>query len=357
MPTRRFAWVQAAALAVALSGCASIGAQPALAPLPYHVGGRAVCEGGACARQWPGGYFETAFEGESIAFRIGPGDVVLRVLIDGQTHQTLNKPAPGLITIDGLPRGRHDIRIQVISENQYEASTFQGFFAPAGVRAIALPERTRRIEFIGDSHTVGYANTSTTRECPDAVIWDTTDTSQAFGPLIAAQINADYRVHAISGRGVVRNYNGRGGDTLPAAYDYALLNHLSRADDAGWTPDTIVIALGTNDFSTPLRDGEPWHTRQALHDDFERSYAAFLASLRAKYPGALIVVWSYDQPGGEIETQARRGFEHARANGVERLVYVPIHGLAMDACHWHPGLADHRAIADQIGAAIEAAAH
>lgn len=345
-----FAW----AFAVALTGCATLAdSQQALAPLPYAVGGRAHCVGAApqaCTRQWPGSYFETAFEGERVAFQLGRGDAVVRVLIDGQLQQTLNKPTPGRITIEGLTPARHEIRVEVISENQYEASTFEGFFAPSAAPA---RQRSRRIEFIGDSHTIGYGNTSTRRECPDAEIWDTTDTSQAFGPLIAARIGADYRVHAISGRGVVRNYNGRGGDTLPRAYDYTLFDHSVRADDSGWAPDALVIALGTNDFSTPLREGEPWADRQALRDDYVRSYAAFLTSLHARFPAAQILVWSFDTPGGEIETQARRAYEQAREHGVERLAYLPIHGLAMDACHWHPGLADHRALADQIAAALD----
>lgn len=345
----------ATVLALALAGCASVDAGPALTPLPYHVGGRALCDGAACTRQWPGSYFEAAFEGESVVFRLGPGDVALRVLIDGRMHQTLDKPAPGLVTIAGLPRGRHDIRVEIISENQYEASTFEGYFTPAGGRAAALEHRTRQIEFVGDSNTVGYANISSRRECTDAEVWETTDTSQAFGPLIAARMNADYRLHAISGRGVVRNYNGGAGDTLPEAYDYTLLNHSARADDAGWTPETLVIALGTNDFSTPLRDDERWADRLALRNDFETSYAAFLTSLHAKYPAALIVVWSMGEPGGEVDTHARRSVERARSGGIERLVYVPIHGLATDACHWHASLADHRAIADQLSAAIEAA--
>jgi hypothetical protein len=36
----------------------------------------------------------------------------------------------------------------------------------------------------------------------------TTDNSQAFGPKVAKHYAADYQVNAISGRGIVRNFNG-----------------------------------------------------------------------------------------------------------------------------------------------------
>src|SRR6185312_14756892 len=108
-----------------------------------------------------------------------------------------------------------------------------------------------QIEFIGDSHTVGYGNTSRTRECTQDDVWKTTDNSQSFGPLIAGHYAADYQINAISGRGIVRNYNGTPGDTLPVAYPYVLFDKKEEYSDPHWKPQIIVISLGTNDFSTP----------------------------------------------------------------------------------------------------------
>src|SRR5207237_1246644 len=82
-----------------------------------------------------------------------------------------------------------------------------GVFAAPGTVAAPLRHRRRAIEFIGDSHTVGYGNTSPGRACTEDQVWATTDTSRGIAPLTAARYAADYQVNAISGRGVVRNYN------------------------------------------------------------------------------------------------------------------------------------------------------
>jgi lysophospholipase L1-like esterase len=350
--------------ALALSACVSPApdavVEGPLTPLPYHVGGRAVCVAGEaasqeCTRQWPAGYFETAFTGERVVLSIGAGQASYKVSVDGATREYLRKPAAGVVAIGGLSHGAHIIRVDVISETQSEPSTFLGFFAPEGVEAASLPQRTRRIEFIGDSLTVGYANTSTTRECSDNDVWDTTDTSLSYGALLGARFNADYRINAISGRGVVRNYDGFIGDSLIQAYDYTLFNHDTREDDAAWRPDTIVIALGGNDFSTQLHEGERWADRDALRADYTRTYAAFLTRLRAAHPDALIVVWSLDQEGGEIESQVGPLVARLQSEGFQRLTYAPLRNLSMNACHWHPTAADDRAIADHIAAAIAAA--
>lgn len=74
-------------------------------PLPTRVSGRVQVErdrdGVAYRRQWPGSYFETAFAGRHAYFRVGPGDVSLRVLVDGRPAGSLVRPAAGLYAITG----------------------------------------------------------------------------------------------------------------------------------------------------------------------------------------------------------------------------------------------------------------
>jgi lysophospholipase L1-like esterase len=53
-----------------------------------------------------------------------------------------------------------------------------------------------------------------------------------------------------------------------------------------WKPQIIVVALGTNDFSTQLNPGERWKTRGELHSDYEKTSARFIQSLRAGNPDA-----------------------------------------------------------------------
>lgn len=332
-----------------------VAAEPAgLTVLPMAVHGRAARDGDAIVRQWPGSYIETAVRGGGVLLRLGAGDMALHVLVDGQAVQTLVKPAPGLYRIGGLSDAAHVVRVEVASESQAAPTVLGPFYATRGTVAAPLPRRARQIEFVGDSHTVGYGVTSPTRTCSAADVWETTDTSRGFGAILARRYGADYQVNAISGRGVVRNYDGFAAPKLPEVYPYVLFDRATPAAEPDWHPQVIVAALGTNDFSTPLHAGERWASRAALHADYEATYLRFLRTLRARDPQALIVLWATDLADGEIAAEEDKVVATLRAGGDRRVVFVPVTGLAFGGCNAHPSIADQRIIADRIGAAIAA---
>ena len=326
-------------------------------PLPLHSVGRVVASREGYRRQWPGSYFEAAFRGDDAYLKIGPGAVSLRVRIDGGATEKLVKPLPGYYRLTGLGEGVHRIRVDVTSESQAEPTLLGGIYVPAGKALPAPRPRARQIEFVGDSHTVGYGNTSDTRDCSEDQVWRTTDTSLGLAALTAAKYDADYQVNAISGRGIVRNYNGSAGTTLPRAYPFALLDQSHRYRDRAWRPQVVVVALGTNDFSTPLHAGEPWQTREQLHADYERNYVAFVRAIRAKHPKAFILLWSTDMSGGEIASEVAKVATALQSNGERRIAALTVGGLALNGCHYHPSLADDAKIADAIGRDLDGRDH
>ncbi|RZL35493.1 MAG: GDSL family lipase [Rubrivivax sp.] len=328
-----------------------VAAEPAgLKPLASSVNGRVVAQpDGMLLRQWPGTYAEAAFQGDEVYFRVGAGDVSLRVSVDGEAAVPLVKPAAGLYRVANFKRGgAHLLRVAVASESQGGATGFGGFLIGATAQPAPLPRRSRQIEFIGDSHTVGYGNTSATRQCSQADVWATTDTTRGVAALVAAHYGADYQANAISGRGVVRNFDGYKADTLPEAYPFALFDKSRKADDAGWQPRVIAIALGTNDFSTPLRTGEPWATREQLRAAYEATYARFADALHRRHPAAYIVLWIAAGDGAEVRSEVERVAEQVRRSGNPRIGFVPVAGLSMSGCDWHPSVADDRQIADAL---------
>jgi lysophospholipase L1-like esterase len=355
------------AMLVLLSMSAAAACQPAVTPaadtetkalreLQTTVHGRALRQPNGFERQWPGTYFETAFAGRSAVFKIGAGDVTAHILVDGKLVRTLVKPAPGAYRIDGLAAGRHRLRVEIANESQDAPSVFGGFYGARNVTPLRVVSPARQIEFIGDSYTVGYGNTSSTRDCSEDDVWKTTDTSGAFGPLVAKRYRADYQVNAISGRGIVRNYGGFQADTLPQAHPYALLNHRTPYADRAWRPQLIVISLGTNDFSTPLNAGEKWQTRDQLRADYENSYLRFVQQLRARNARASFILWATDTADGEVASETKRVVEKLRASGEKRVAFLLVPNLAFAGCHYHPSLADDRVIADRLIKAIEAQA-
>lgn len=324
-----------------------------LRPLPMSTGGRVQVErvektAANYTYQWPGAYFEATFKGTSVYFTVGPGDGILHVWVDSQPVGSLVKPADGSYRVDGLEHGTHTIRIEVANENQAAPATFRGFALPPNGKALASRERARQIEFIGDSYTVGYGNISPTRECTTDEVWATTDTSKAFGPIVARHYDADYQINAISGRGIVRNWDGTAGDPLPAAYPFVLFDKKTPYKDKTWRPQIIVIELGTNDFSTPLHPEERWKSRDELHADFESTYVRFVKQLRARSPNAFFILMASDGAEGEIQAEVQKVLSQLQAAGENRIDFIPMNALAMTGCHHHPSTADGKTVADSL---------
>lgn len=311
-------------------------------PLDLYIGGRAVpVQGGGYVYAWPGVYFEGAFSGDSVDVKVDDNQDNLYVYADGAHKLTLTRPGKATITLKDLGPGKHVVRIEKASETQAASGRFYGFFVASKDQALPAPSYSRRIEFIGDSYTVGYGNTSRGQSCSTADVDDTTDTSRAFAPLTAKAFNAAYRIQAFSGRGVVRNYNGIvPGETLPVLYRYALFDKSAGAPEDGWVPDVIVIGLGTNDFSTELHAGEAWATRDALRTDFAKSYAGFIAMLHGKYPAAHFILMASDLANHEIANGATAAADLAKAQGVSDIEVILFTGLDYQACHAHPSLKD-----------------
>lgn len=335
---------------------------PKLHPLAMAVGGRVLVTPSAAKSfggedytyQWPGTYFRAAFRGRKVFFRVGKGEEILHVVVDGKKSKPLVKPAPGVYEISKLNKGKHRIEIFVATESQAGPDTFGGFAIPRGEKARTVARRKRQMEFIGDSFTVGFGNLSRTRKCTDAEVWARTDDPRAFGPVTARHYDADYQVNAISGRGVVRNYNGSKGDTIPETYPYVLFDKQQKYVDPKWQPQVVVIGLGTNDFSTALNAGEPWKTREALHADFVATYVKFLDALRARDPKAYLIVWAADVAKGEVEREAKKAVQRFEQQGGGNIAYLPVNGLQFTACDGHPSLADHKTIARKLEKLIDA---
>jgi lysophospholipase L1-like esterase len=320
-------------------------------PASLHIGGRAhIDANGRVNQQWPGIYFEGTFSGETLTFNVDDINQY-KVYVDGRQRLFLSRESHTKLTLKNLGRGSHSLRIEKISESQDQSSIF-GTIEANNLKA--FPARTRQIEFIGDSFTVGYGNTSPKRECTTDEVWATTDTSQAFGPLTAKAYNADYQINAFSGRGVVRNYDGIKGDTLPVLHNYTLFDGKTEYKAENWQPQIIVIGLGTNDFSTALKPDEKWKTREDLRADYRNTYVTFVKTLRAKNPKAQFILMASDQSGGEIRDQVLQVEKTLESQGETKVDTIIFTGLDYAGCHAHPSVADDVILKGLLTAYIDA---
>ena len=317
----------------------------AQAPLPVHVGGRAIHEqDGSWRFGWPGVYFESRFRGTGITVAVDTRTEFFRVTVDGEERARLVRPGTARLTISGLAPGAHVVRLDKMTESQEGGGRFLGFLPITGDVALPPQARARRIEFIGDSFTVGYGDAAPGRTCTRPEVHDYTDTSRAWSALVGARLDADYRIIAYSGIGVIRNYDGNmPGVSLPTIYDRMIPGDPAPLESSAgaWRPQLIVISLGGNDFSTPLHAGEAWTSPEALHAAYRAGYVAFARRLMASQPQARLVLMGGPTFAGDVEAVAK-------TLASPRVRTVRFEGLALDGCNFHPSLKDHERLATLI---------
>ncbi|ESQ94679.1 hypothetical protein ABENE_00880 [Asticcacaulis benevestitus DSM 16100 = ATCC BAA-896] len=326
-------------------------------PLSVDTFGRVAHEkSGAIAYSWPLVTFSSHFTGSEIWIDIDDSKGRLNVYIDGNIATTLSHPGASRIHIKDVPenpRGgdEHSVSLTRFNETQDSVSRLIAIYAHGASSGPPSMSPSKSIEFIGDSYTVGYGNTSSKRSCTAEELDATTDTGKSFAVLTADAIWAKVQVNAYSGRGIVRNYNGFAGDTLPDLYPYALFDGKTEYHDPTWQPQVIVIALGTNDFSTPLHAGEKWKTEAELIADYEATYVNFVKSLRTKNPDASVLLISYDPATTPQITTVR---DRLRAAGETRVDVLEITGFTKNACDHHPDTDDDRKISQTLIAYFDA---
>jgi lysophospholipase L1-like esterase len=346
--TRRALLTAGAAVTIAAASPAALGAPPRV-----HTAGRVRrTADGYLAYSWPGVSFEGRFRGTGVGVVLDDTENDYDVLVDSTTAATLVTPGRTTHWITGLSDTEHHVRLVKRTESPWAAGRFGGFTTPRGGALLPPPRaRRRQIEFIGDSFTVGYGNTSDTRDCStNGGVARNTNADLSFGALTARDLGADYQINAFSGLGMVRNYGGHSpGTDFRTYYDRALL-HLDGdvwRVPGSWRPDVIVIGLGLNDFSTPVGPDEPW-TPDSLVAAYREAYHGFLDTLRARYGrrAYLLVsatsIWNttvFAETAEEIVRDRNR-----QGDGRVGYWYYDDPRLDRLGCDWHPSLADHRIV-------------
>jgi lysophospholipase L1-like esterase len=315
-----------------------------------HTAGRVKVSGDSLLYSWPGVYFEGRFRGTGVGIVLNDSAADYDVQIDGATVATLVKPGRTTRWVNGLRDAEHTVRLVKRNESQWVGSEFGGFVAASGGAILSKPAaRARQIEFIGDSLTVGYGNTSGGRDCSGDQVSRTTNTDRSYGALTARGLGADYQINAFSGKGMVRNYNGGDpGNHYRAYYDRALLHVPGDVWDRGtWRPRLVVVYLGTNDFSTALNPGEPWATEDQLAAAYRTAYGEFVQKLRGRYGSDTTIV---AVGSGSFANDVQRVVQERNGAGDSRVRYwfLDSNGLNFQGCHYHFSASDHQVVAGRF---------
>ena len=352
--------LKAGLAALLLAASAASAATQGLVPAErVRTSGRMAVAGaadGGWRATWPGVNWALRFEGTAVGVRLDDAVNFWVLELDGQPAlQIAPTPGPHIVWLRGLPPGEHLARLVKRTESPGSAAQVLGFELEDGGRALTPPiAPARRIEFIGDSYTAAMGNLSPGRDCSGAEISARTDITQGFGVLTARALGAEWRIHAKSGAGLVRNWDGGLPEQNFGTHYARLLQtdpSLRPADD--WRPQIVVIGLGTNDFSTAVKPGEPRAAAQ-LQADFLQAYRALLADLRQRYGDPQIVLLSLPLGQGDrLRPLVQQLLAEQRAAGHTRIHGLDWGTLRGQGCGSHPDAHDHRQMSEMLLATLQ----
>ena len=298
------------------------------------------------------GALKLGWPGSGIAFMAG-SDVTLRLRDGGTTpfDLTVAGERRGLTVDEGISEIEITVpnppaRVEFTRQSEGFASGYTDLLAVQGDVAPVAEER-RKILFIGDSITAGFGVNGSDEHCGFDV--ETSSARDAYAVLTAERLAAEAHLVAISGRGAVYNYDDNPEPNMLGHFDLALPDAQYAWDHSQWTPDAVVVSLGTNDWSTY----DPGTT-------FAGNYTTLLHRVASAYPGAAIFAVTgpllTDERGEAMEAGIREAVARAAKRGIA-VEIVPL-SLAEEGriwgCNYHPGEGSAIAMAEDLSQAMSA---
>lgn len=241
-----------------------------------------------------------------------------------------------------------EISIIKLSEAAHSIVGIKEIQVTAASDIAPLPEKDRKIEFIGDSVTCGYGvdDEDPSHDFSTA----TEDATKTYAYKTAEALNADYSVVAYSGYGIVSGYTADGtreaAMLVPPIYECLGKNNGSADhvldlsenwDFREFVPDEIVINLGTNDATYTLHDA-------VREEEFITLYVDFLKTVRRDNPDARITASlgvMNDDLYPAVEEAVKQYISETGDENISSLHFTPQDGSTDYAADGHPTEATH----------------
>ena len=265
------------------------------------------------------------------------------VYVDGKKTQTipLNFTKQNVVLATGLSNKKHTIK--VIKRTNGRSSTAglsYLWLENDGVKETPPAASCRKMLMIGDSITVGYGtlgNSSTTA-------WSTAteDGTITYAAKTADYFSAENQTIAISGRGIVRNTDQSTTLLMPEIVQWVDYNQQTAYDFGQYTPDVIVINLGTND--TSGGSGE-----QATAA-FKTGCKSFLQQIRGYYPNAKII-YAYGAMTTTYAAQVQECVTEMNDAGDANVCFLPL-TTQSDRVLGHPSATAHQSLSEELIAKV-----
>lgn len=301
---------------------------------------------------WSASSVSVALSGGSLAVKLNDsGKNFWQVVVDGAPTGVLQlkKGEHVYPVVTDLPEGRHIVELVRRTEFFGGVTQISGFVIDDVATLLPVPARPHRIVVIGDSISCGYGNEAPRKE--DRFSSATENAWLAYGAVAAREVGADYVCIAWSGKTLWPN------NSILDYYDRVLPDEKSaKWDFSTWTPDVVIVNLGTNDFGKGNPDETGW----------VGAYVEFIKRIRTNYPkasvycgiGTMVSDWP---PGGRMVRTTLMGYLEevvAQANAAGgppvRLIDFGVqkeeNGIGAD---WHPSAKTHALMGAQLAAALK----
>ena len=278
--------------------------------------------------------------------------IVLDDNFDNMVRIDLTEKYTDLVLVEGITDGlEHKVTLYKSTESTdshigVEKISTDGEF----VQGIDI--RDRKIEFIAASSSTGYGNLA--KNANEGKNTTNSDCMQAFAAITARTLNADFNIFSASGWGVKASAYTSAGENLFNAYKN--VDFRGEAKDikysfSNFTPDVVVVNLGTNDYSY-ANAGATEAQKLARLNEFKEQYMAFIEYIHAVYPNAHIVLFHGLMNENVAIANLTNEMYELLLPTVKTISIIKVSGDGQGSAY-HPSVASHKAVAKQLVAHIK----
>ncbi len=257
--------------------------------------GRIVMQDDAAELSWQGSSIRINFKGSGVKATLKDehGYDYWNVIVDDKVISVLQPDSvqKEYTLVSGLPAGNHTLELFKRTEWAMGKTWFYQFRLgkDGGTLPASLPQK-RKIEFFGDSISLGYAVEDSTGQDRGTAPYENGYLS--YAAITSRHFNAEMHNTSRSGIGIMVSWDPL---IMPELYNRLdPTDAESKWDFSKYTPDVIVINLFQNDaWITKIPDNAQFKARfgakAPTDDQIIKAYRDFVKTIRDKYRKAQII--------------------------------------------------------------------